>query len=137
MILASTETPVSTLALDARGIVFWRYKDGAVIRLEDARDEVETLGKLVDAHFDRQCWLFINIAAIRSIDRESRRLFASDAIHHRYGVQALALILGSPVSSMIGNIYQSINRPRHPTRLFTNEDRALEWLLGTQDRSEA
>ena len=129
LILATTETPVSTMDFDSRGIVFWRYKKGAEVWLSDAQNEVRVVGEMVERHFDERCWLFINIAAIGSIDRDARRLFASDTIHHRYGVQALALVMGSPVSTMIGNIYQSINRPLHPTRLFTSEARAERWLL--------
>lgn len=40
----------------------------------------------------------------------------------------MALLIGSPVSRMIGNFFLGINRLRVPVRLFSDEAEALEWL---------
>jgi hypothetical protein len=42
---------------------------------------------------------------------------------------ALALLIhASPLGRMIGNVYLRVANTAIPTRLFTNEDSAIEWL---------
>jgi hypothetical protein len=43
-------------------------------------------------------------------------------------VKAGALITGSAVNKTIGNIFLSIDKPLVPTKLFTNEESARQWL---------
>jgi len=134
LILAHAETSVSNVEIDARGIVFWRYKEGSVVDLTEAIEEVRVVGALVNEHLDGCSLLLIDIRLLGSIDRAARRLFASDEVSNTgTGVQALALILGSPVSTFIGNFWQAINRPPHPTRLFTDEAKAVKWLESIGD----
>jgi len=40
----------------------------------------------------------------------------------------LAIIVGSPVSRMLGNAYMGFRAPACPTRLFTEEHPAIRWL---------
>jgi hypothetical protein len=132
--LGNAETSVSNVEIDARGIVFWRYKEGAVVGLTEAEEEVRVVGELVKDLLDGRSLLLIDIRSIASISRAARRLFASDEVSNTgYGVQALALIQGSPVSTFIGNFWQAINRPPHPTRLFTEEAKAVKWLEAFAD----
>jgi hypothetical protein len=42
--------------------------------------------------------------------------------------QAVALLMGSPVSRVLGNLYLGLNKPPIPTRLFTSEEEAKVWL---------
>jgi hypothetical protein len=39
------------------------------------------------------------------------------------------LVESSPLGCMMGNVYMRVTRPGIPTRLFTNESRAVSWLL--------
>jgi hypothetical protein len=43
-------------------------------------------------------------------------------------VKAHAFMTGSWISRVIGNILLAIDRPQIPTRLFTSEEKAREWL---------
>ena len=45
-------------------------------------------------------------------------------------VSAVALIVGTPLSRMMGNFFLSVSRPMAPTRLFDDEASALAWLEG-------
>jgi hypothetical protein len=38
------------------------------------------------------------------------------------------LIIGGPLSRIIGNFFLSVNKPLYPARLFDNEASALAWL---------
>lgn len=42
--------------------------------------------------------------------------------------KASALLVNSGISKAIGNLYLTFSKPRFPTKLFTNEQKALEWL---------
>ena len=56
-------------------------------------------------------------------------LVASTALSVRLGeARATALLTSSPVSKTIGNFFMGLNKPLSPTRLFTNSDKAIQWL---------
>jgi hypothetical protein len=43
-------------------------------------------------------------------------------------VKACALITGSGFNRTLGNIFLTIDKPAVPTKLFTDEGKAREWL---------
>jgi hypothetical protein len=43
---------------------------------------------------------------------------------------AVALIVDTPVSRVLGNSYLGVSKPHLPSQLFTSEADALEWLKG-------
>ncbi len=43
------------------------------------------------------------------------------------GKKAL-LLIGSPVSRVIGNFFMGLNKPIYPTKLFTDPQKAIRWL---------
>jgi len=122
------ETPVSIVRVDDRGLIDWRYRTDAVVGLEEAQQEVQIIAGIMKELGLEQSFLLIDIRRIKRIDREARQLFASREIHDSYGVQALSLLMGSPLSTFIGNFWFAINRPLHPTRLFSDEENARVWL---------
>ena len=105
-----------------------------MVTIVEGRNEVEVIDGMMQDLSLEQSFLLIDIRGIRTIDRAARRLFGSDAVSDGYGVQALALVMGSPLSTFIGNFWFAINRPKHPTRLFTSQERAHQWL---EDRISA
>ncbi len=127
--LSSIATPVSDVGLLPNAILDWRYHRGVSISLADAKHESELIAGLMEAHQLTHCRLLIDIRLMRSISREARQHFASQEIHDTHGVQALALHVDSPLSRMVGNLYMSFNHTLHPTRLFTEREAALTWLL--------
>ena len=40
------------------------------------------------------------------------------------------IIVGTPVSRVLGNFYLGLSNPHLPSRLFSSGDEALEWLKG-------
>lgn len=68
-----------------------------------------------------------DIRGVASSSPESRDLASSDrstALH-----TALALVVDSRISRMMGNLFLTLSRPKFPTRLFSDEDAATRWLL--------
>jgi hypothetical protein len=56
---------------------------------------------------------------------EAREYFAKEGAE---GVNAGALLIGSQVTKMLANLFMLVNRPKTPTRMFTDERVAREWL---------
>jgi len=73
------------MVIDDRGVVFWRYKDSAVVGITEAKEEVDVVSEQVACLLGGACLLYIDIRGIRKIDREARRLFASDEISQGSG----------------------------------------------------
>jgi hypothetical protein len=69
--------------------------------------------------------LAINLG-VRNITKEARDYLAS-----KDGVKSLiagAIIVGSPVGSVIGNWLLSLSKPLIPSRAFTKKEAAIRWL---------
>jgi len=124
----SVETSVSSVHLVDDNLLHWVYREGAVVTLREAEEEVAKVASLVTANALESTRLLIDIRRIGSIDRTASKLFSSDHIHDTYGVRALGLITGSRAGVVIGNFYMQVFGPKHPVRLFTGEDAARAWL---------
>jgi hypothetical protein len=40
----------------------------------------------------------------------------------------MAVLVGDPLSRMLGNFFLRVSRPAYPTRIFTDEAAARRWL---------
>ena len=131
-------TSVSTVLIDAEGVVLWTYRQGAVVELSHAKEEVGVVGSLVDRVLGidasgnlhgNKVPLLIDIRPIKFVSREARALLGSDEVSDRWCVSGLALVIKSRISRMIGNATLSWQKTKHPIRLFTDPAAAHEWLL--------
>jgi hypothetical protein len=68
-----------------------------------------------------------DIRNIKSITRGARIYFTSEETGAV--LRAQAVIVGSPLSRVIGNFYGLYGMP-YPIKLFTAEAKAIEWLKG-------
>ena len=71
--------------------------------------------------------LLSNIKPIKTISKPARDFLASEKGCE--GIIAAAILIDSPLGSMIGNFWISINKPLRPTKIFTDEDEAKKWLV--------
>lgn len=70
--------------------------------------------------------IIANVTSLKSSTKAARDFFASEAGCE--GINAAAVIINSPVGSIIGNFYIRISRPLRPTKLFTDVTQAKKWL---------
>lgn len=70
--------------------------------------------------------LLSNIRAIKNSTKQARDFMASK--EGCEGVIAAAVLIDSPLGSMIGNFFISISRPFVTTKIFTDEIDAKKWL---------
>jgi hypothetical protein len=72
------------------------------------------------------CGNLIDIRNMLFIDSKTR---AYAAAQYREHVADTAIVLESKISSYFANVYLKFSQPKTPTRLFTKESEAVEWLL--------
>ena len=105
------------------GIVQLVWAPGAAMGLDDALAATDAMTQLTGG---RRTPLLVDAHDAGPQDRPARTEFArrSDL------ASAVALLVGTPLSRIMGNFFLSVSRPMAPTRLFDDEASALAWLRG-------
>jgi hypothetical protein len=116
---------VCHFVLDERGFVRATVQNGAEMDLQDAKEALATTERV--ARGERRPVL-VDLRGIRSQTREARQYFVGEEATRVSA--AVALLVGSPVSRVVGNFFLRLNVQRTPTQLFTNEAEAIAWLQG-------
>ena len=123
-VVASRESPWFTAYLREDGLLVYRAVPGLVIDHTVANQVIEIGLQIVDEPKPTM----VLMQDMARVDREARAMFASD-LYTRLCSQT-ALVVGSPVSRVIGNFFVGLNRPRHLFRIFDDPALAIEWLRG-------
>ncbi len=119
-------------------------EDGAVIWIQDglifdvitvARVEVRHVEAIHRGTFALQgdagsMPMLVDIRNVRWASAEARALGSKEAMDFR--TTALAMLVGSAVSRMVGSLFLRMSPPPFPTRLFDDRDEALTWLKNQQ-----
>ena len=116
---------VAKLWLGEDGIVRIIHVPGAEVTLEDAK---ETMLAYMQIRQDKRRPLLVDTRTMKSLAREARKYYAGDEAAQV--ASAVAIIVGTPVSRVLGNFYLGLSNPHLPSRLFSSDDEALEWLKG-------
>ena len=105
------------------GIVEIVWVPRSTARLEDARAAVDAMAELTGG---RRSALLVDMRDTGAQDGPTRGEWTrrSDL------VLATALIVGTPLSRIVGNLFINMTRPAPPVRLFDSKDSALAWLRG-------
>ncbi len=119
------ETRSARVWLDEHGILHNKFFKNIDITLFDVGEMREICAKITRG---KKTPFLVDIREMKSITREAR---IDGAKKEGTGFRAAsALLVGSPVSKAIGNLYLGLNKPEHPTKLFTSEAEAIGWLKG-------
>lgn len=119
-----------TCAIWLDGIVRARFHDGAEVTLADAQENVALTARLAGG---RRLPVLVDLRHVRSQSGEARAYFAGPAA--TAVSLAVALVIASPLSRVLGNFYLGFNKPQTPTRLFTSPIEAEGWLRTFQEPS--
>ena len=103
------------------GIVVVVWVSGATALLEDATACLDAMAQVTGG---RRSPLLVDMRDTGPQDRRTRAEWTSRGEL----LSAVALVVGTPLSRMLGNLLIMVNRPRFPVRLFDNEESALAWL---------
>jgi hypothetical protein len=107
--------------LDEEGFLCGEGFEGAEHTLDLAMVEYANITATGKRYFH-----LMDISKIRSMSR--------DALAHYAGPKglemffAMALVVGSPLSRVLGNFFLGLKKPLLPTRLFSNLEDARAWL---------
>lgn len=70
--------------------------------------------------------MLINMKSVKTISKEARDFLASEPGCE--GVIAAAIIIDSAINSMIANFFLYVTKPPIPTKIFGDEEDAMQWL---------
>ena len=101
------------------------HVQGATYGERDGLEALELVGSLVG-----ECQAILNMTDIRRLKKTTPKVLR---LQSHPNTKRLALIIASPVSRMLGNAYLGITKLQHDTRIFTDEDAAVVWLLAGID----
>ena len=112
------------------GTLTVRLKPGVRQELKDAQENMAVYLRLAA---EQRRLLLVDLRDSGPTGPGVRELYAQ----HTAQTLASALLVGSPLSQMIGNFFLSINRPSAPCRMFTAEAPAVLWLRTFAPRTAA
>lgn len=110
------------------GILFLKWKE-TVIDLSIAKKMISHRLVVSEKKIYPIC---SDVRSVKKITKEARDYFASDKGSE--GIIASAILIDSPFLTMIGNFFNNINKPKAPSKLFTNEEEAVNWLKNYMEK---
>lgn len=123
-IVRETDTGKGTLRLYRNGIMHQDYRKGVELFKEDSDREMEIYRS--EYCREQRHPIFVDVTNVRSTSKESRSIYSSKETARL--ISAAALLIGNPVSRMLGNFYMGLNRTSMPVKMFTDQDDAFAWL---------
>lgn len=109
--------------IEEDGIARTKVKPNSQVTLEHAQENTEAVNALTSLE---SFPLIVDTTQIGTISKEARKHFSMNNRTTR--VNALALLIDSRTSMVIGNFFIEFNKPKVPTKLFVNEEKALKWI---------
>ena len=120
------ETATQKLYWDNENEIAWGELFANQTTVELAKKNVDAQERLRDSMNKAKIRVLIDMTSVTEISKEARDYFANE---RTASIQrATALLIGSPVSRVIGNFFMGLNKPFSPTRLFTDPHKAIQWL---------
>jgi hypothetical protein len=107
---------------DEYGIIRIKTFPNAQMNLDDAKEGSRIVDKLSKG---KGSVIFIDMREAASMDRESRKYYSELESNI-----AVALLVESPLSKVIGNFFVGLNKTSYPLKIFSSDEKALDWLKG-------
>ena len=108
------------------GIVVVRVAEHVVQTIAQAS---ENLDAAISLSGPRKRPLLVDLRKAQPLSPAVRHHYSGQVLVDSFSAMAL-LVDGSPLRSMMGNVYLRIARPGIPSRLFTDESTTVAWLKG-------
>jgi hypothetical protein len=117
------ETEKIKFILRPDNIVQIECKPDTIMTIDEGKLSTKMVGEIVNGN---PLPLLCDLTNVVRMTQECRRHFAGP--EHAAVFSCCALIVTSPISKIIGNFFLGANKPRRPTRLFTDVEEGLLWL---------
>lgn len=117
------ENEVFRTSVSYEGIIHVHVKEKAKITVDHAEENTRFVIELSGGEI---LPMLVDTRNILTISKEARDHFS---MKDREGkVNAIAILIGNPLSKIVGNFFLGLNKPKVPTKLFTDEKQAHVWL---------
>ncbi len=126
LVLFEEPVPGSELYWDDELEFAWVTHKGETHDEEQARLNIEATRRLNKTRGIDRVRTLVDIRRIRAVTREARALYASEESAQTLSV--VALVIGSSTSRVLANFFMALNKPKTPTRVFTDTEAAVAWL---------
>lgn len=110
------------------GILFSRFQEGMEVDVERMKEAVKLREEISSGA--NQYWLY-DITRVKFITKEARDY--ADQYGQNY-LYAVAVLVNSHITKFIFNTYIKLKKPIMPFIVFTNKEKALEWLLEVKEK---
>lgn len=110
--------------LDDEGIVHARTLPGSEHTRQDAEEAIAAIAEVAGGKQLRP--LLVDLRPTKSMDRAARAHYAGGGPPGF--LNAVALMIGSPLTRILVSFFTGLNKPLVPTQVFTSEAEALAWL---------
>jgi len=117
------ETQTAKIWLDDEGIINLVIKGKQQEGLKNSQENWEAVNRIRQGKVRP---IFVDIRNVKFIDQEGRKFYARE--EGKDLVNAVAFMVDSPLSRIIGSLFIGLNRLPVPVRLFASEEQALAWL---------
>ncbi len=104
-------------------ILFSRFKEGVEIDAEKMKEVVRMREEI--SRGEMQYWLY-DLANVKNINKDARDY--ADKYGQNY-LEAVAVMVNSHITKFVFNSYIKLKTPIMPFFVFTNKDKAIDWLL--------
>jgi hypothetical protein len=104
------------------GICRTKTKPDAVVNLKEAVEN----SMAVDSFYEGKKFpILIDARQVKSMAKEARAHFSTNG--RKTNINAMAIMVKSPLSRVIGNFFMGLNKPPVPAKLFDDESEAVIW----------
>lgn len=117
-----TETATSTYWFDENGIFCSVSKKGPAQTLEEIKKNLEEIKAVIG---EKKVCMLLDITNTSESSREVRDYAAVEIPKI---VKALAMVSNSELGKMLANLFFNLKHQDYPTKMFTGESEAKEWL---------
>ena len=114
----------SVIVLRDDGIIELYANDHHVYTIEDVKENVKAFGELTG---NEKVPVLIIGGSFSSLDDQTREFMATEE-SLKYS-KAEAFLITSLAQKILINFYIKFNKPLVPTRVFTDKEEAIEWLM--------
>lgn len=123
-ILKTTETAYTTISLRSDGIIHVHIKDNVVYGLEEQHENLYACIDLVNGV--KHPFMYTQGEYV-TITKESRE--NSEKISKISPMYPIAIIVQNLAYKLVAEFFLKFHKPKIPMKIFSNEEKAIEWLL--------
>ena len=107
------------------GVLVFTYAQGVYVDEDTARSVITAATELAGERAPLPTLVILD--RVKGTSKAARDFFATSPENAALSSR-VAMVIGSPVARIVANFFIGLNKTGHPTKLFTEEALAWQWL---------